>query len=1275
MTRFLIVLMVLSIGFFGMLVHAAAPLGHMDSKPALREVTATDAASYDRRTYIDANRILMMVYNDGNIAYDRYGEFGRTAGLYFPYSGFSGCPGDQTVVYAAGLWLAGKVNGEVRIAQAEYSSQFRPGPMANGTFSTDRSTYRVFKITQSSNSANPDYSEWPASDGAPVDQYGNPLRLGDQTLWTVYNDADSRMRLVEDMSTEPLGIEVQQTVWASDNTADETVLHVKYKLYNRGGNQIDSFYIGFWVDPDLGDAADDLVGCDSLNGILFCYNQGSDVYYPAGVPAWGGIVESGPVVPSVGDVAMFDGNTLYDYKNVGMSSFTRHTNGTDPQNPSEVFSCMKGLTREGLPYSDPTTADETKFPYSGDPVMGSGWLDEYGEDKRLMINFGPFSFAPGDSQQVILKICADLGTDELNSVTKLKGTLLYGSSYSLLPDVVTSGAVDMDIRDYGELLSPTFCPKQENWFYVTSYGSSWVYGSALSPDEDPEPFHRVEIRLSPTTTQKAYRYVIDDNYAYGYSGYYDVPFTVWDVEDDRQLNVAFVERLGRDNCDAAWTPPQWNEYDSFSEYLLVFNSNYSGANPDNNSIGYENLDLADDAAQFDVLYYVRGYIYPGHEISELSSGQRLLLNPQKTNQDLSNGRVELRADYNCGSASQYVYVNCQTSQMSLLRLTLSDSTSFSVSPDCMSFTSSNTYAPVWIFFDPPAGKADTVALYFKDMLSGITKAQLWLDGSGGSTYAPVISDIPDQILAPGESFQAIDLPTYVQDADNSEEELAYSVYSFCQNVELDMNASHVVTIQPKNSLQPRADILRFMVTDPDGWTDVDTVLLQTSSSSYDIAQTYGNQYRMISLPMVPENSSRGTVLDELTGDYGYDWKLLRWNPVTGAYESSPSSLEPGLAYWIVTAEPKQLSMSGAAAVPTSTMDFFFGTPYYSIPISAGWNQIGVPCSYSLDFSKSYLHRRDEYFYLQDALCHVRPVIYHYNGNGYEVQTCYDSLTDSPSQMESGDGYWIFVDEPCDYCELLLMAEEGTPQPTAAKQPRNETLGNWTISISAACAGYSDNYNQLGVRDFASDAKDRFDLPEPPTISSYVSLAFDGLYTTDYRPSATEGTTWHFSVRTNVDDVVELSFDYDSPSDNGLGFALTDLYSGQELIIHNGTTYRYESGVKTRDFEITVVDKDHQVSNNPQLPNDFQLHANYPNPFNGETVISFTVPRIVDATLTISNALGQQVRAIEMSHLARGTHEFTWDGTDADGKPVASGVYFYTLGASEFGAARKMVLLK
>ena len=98
------------------------------------------------------------------------------------------------------------------------------------------------------------------------------------------------------------------------------------------------------------------------------------------------------------------------------------------------------------------------------------------------------------------------------------------------------------------------------------------------------------------------------------------------------------------------------------------------------------------------------------------------------------------------------------------------------------------------------------------------------------------------------------------------------------------------------------------------------------------------------------------------------------------------------------------------------------------------------------------------------------------------------------------------------------------------------------------------------------------------------------------------------------------------------------------------------------------------------PKETVLLANYPNPFNPETWIPYQLSDPAEVTVSIYALDGKLVRTLELGQMPAGVYQIRsraayWDGRNAQGEPVASGVYFYTLRAGDFSATRKMVIRK
>lgn len=111
-------------------------------------------------------------------------------------------------------------------------------------------------------------------------------------------------------------------------------------------------------------------------------------------------------------------------------------------------------------------------------------------------------------------------------------------------------------------------------------------------------------------------------------------------------------------------------------------------------------------------------------------------------------------------------------------------------------------------------------------------------------------------------------------------------------------------------------------------------------------------------------------------------------------------------------------------------------------------------------------------------------------------------------------------------------------------------------------------------------------------------------------------------------------------------------------------------VEVLSFDATGVD-----SPGLDRPSHYALAQNRPNPFNPATSIVFDLPRAGRATLRIYDLAGRLVATLADGALAAGRHTLRWDGRDAQGAAVASGVYLYRLESADFTATKRMVLAK
>jgi hypothetical protein len=88
-----------------------------------------------------------------------------------------------------------------------------------------------------------------------------------------------------------------------------------------------------------------------------------------------------------------------------------------------------------------------------------------------------------------------------------------------------------------------------------------------------------------------------------------------------------------------------------------------------------------------------------------------------------------------------------------------------------------------------------------------------------------------------------------------------------------------------------------------------------------------------------------------------------------------------------------------------------------------------------------------------------------------------------------------------------------------------------------------------------------------------------------------------------------------------------------------------------------------------------LNGNYPNPFNPETSISYSIKEAGDVRLEVFNLKGQKVRSLVNAKQNSGNYRVVFDARDDKGQPLSSGIYLYRLSTGSYVSTRKMMLME
>ena len=154
-------------------------------------------------------------------------------------------------------------------------------------------------------------------------------------------------------------------------------------------------------------------------------------------------------------------------------------------------------------------------------------------------------------------------------------------------------------------------------------------------------------------------------------------------------------------------------------------------------------------------------------------------------------------------------------------------------------------------------------------------------------------------------------------------------------------------------------------------------------------------------------------------------------------------------------------------------------------------------------------------------------------------------------------------------------------------------------------------------------------------------------------SRTDSGIWYFNWDAPEEATEAITF-----SASGLGTGGSSGYSGDRV---------YTVQVEIQPQSVGILSEDLLAS--------FSLNGNYPNPFNGETIISYDIPKNGFVNISIFNLAGQFIINLVNEYQLYGEKKVFWDTKDATGSHVPSGVYYYVVSNGIYKEARTMTLLK
>ena len=431
---------------------------------------------------------------------------------------------------------------------------------------------------------------------------------------------------------------------------------------------------------------------------------------------------------------------------------------------------------------------------------------------------------------------------------------------------------------------------------------------------------------------------------------------------------------------------------------------------------------------------------------------------------------------------------------------------------------------------------------------------------------------------------------------------------------------------------------------------------------------------LFATPILPEGGNAlAQVLREISDGHTrgklhtYDAERQIW--VSGDGVSVGDVTEAALISWEETAPVIQVGTG--RTVNLDSMQ--------SVTLYPGWNLIGQPFPYPIAW-RSVLEANPGL-----------PV------KGLWVEREQLQLTDI---WDAWEGAWVYLASGTGRSMLIpaldaqtgitqVTTEEVVPwftQPADFGMPTALKTADCLLRITAESEERHVTDVILGWHQNATGGYDMFDIPSPPSPDSLLIFRHRSPQNADAGPQLSvdirepsSGDLWYLEVLSRVNMPVTLRFDWIVPPPPSVGAELVDLMAGDSLNIPITGMYYSLQDVAVfpiRDMAVVLGDNAFRqaIEEEEQLtPGHLCLFPSYPNPFNSETTISYSIPSSQDENgghmrLIIYNMLGQHVRTLFSGPIESGIHTVSWNARNDNGRVLSSGVYFVEL---TYGSTRQL----
>ncbi len=437
------------------------------------------------------------------------------------------------------------------------------------------------------------------------------------------------------------------------------------------------------------------------------------------------------------------------------------------------------------------------------------------------------------------------------------------------------------------------------------------------------------------------------------------------------------------------------------------------------------------------------------------------------------------------------------------------------------------------------------------------------------------------------------------------------------------------------------------------WTQATTLTVNSSVAfpvHSDISQFKPTDYKLVGFPGV----GGLTMAKVFGGTPEKDWQAYWDDGADSNYfvkynQSDTFDVGSGRAFWLIHNGPLQVNTT-VTAIPLDSLG------QVEIPLHGGWNIITDPFAVDVPWDTV------------QVINHISEPIWSFDGSF--------GLSASLSTYQ---GYYYFNADSLASLKIPYMEAQSAPSVSRQFVGTASADSSWTIHVMLTSAGAIDSSLWFGASRSAKSGFNRLDIHKPRSLGSNVSIYFRHpnwnpdfeSFASEIHPLFADSSEWTVEADAIPGKEAVMKFSSINQLPAGFDVYLLNADNGAWVNLRKTQAYSFIPKNRTTSFKVLVGKTgflDGVIGKSGVR--SFRLDANYPNPFNPTTVITYQLATDSRVSLKVYDILGREVATLVAGEQIAGTHTVQFNGAR-----LASGVYFYRLVTGTHEATRKMVLLK